>query len=109
MAVRYHVTSVLNRASISRYGLDWNRMDAAPGIAGSRRPEQQGCFLCAGEWERDWFVQMNNTGGAVDVWEVHGIDAEDLVESPEGHYYFPGVIPAARLRLEQRDVPPVHR
>lgn len=106
MPPRYHVTSVLNRASILRYGLDCSRMGAARGIAGSYGPEQQGCFLAAGEWERDWFVRMNNTGGAVDVWEVHGINDDDLIESPEGHYFFPGVIAAAKLRLVQRDLPP---
>ncbi|GAF46307.1 hypothetical protein RW1_030_00480 [Rhodococcus wratislaviensis NBRC 100605] len=107
--LRYHVTSGLNRASISRYGLDWSRMGAAPGIAGSRRPEQEGCFLAADEWERDWFIRMNNTGGAVDVWEVHGINADDLIQSPEGHYFFPAVIPATELRLIQRDLPPGRR
>jgi hypothetical protein len=108
MHIRYHVTSVLNRASISRHGLDWSRMGAAPGIAGSRRPEQEGCFLAADDFERDWFVRMNNTGGAVDVWEVRSIDADDLIRSPEGYYYFPGVIAASDLRLVQRDLPPVH-
>ncbi|MFD7037509.1 hypothetical protein [Rhodococcus jostii] len=106
MPPRYHVTSVLNRASIFRYGLDYRRMGAARGIAESYGPEQKGCFLAAGEWERDWFVRMNNTGGAVDVWEVHGINDDDLIESPEGHYFFPGVIAAAKLRLVQRDLPP---
>ncbi|WP_241032375.1 hypothetical protein [Rhodococcus pseudokoreensis] len=106
MPPRYHVTSVLNRASISRFGLDWTRMGAARGIAGSYSPEQQGCFLAAGEWERDWFVRMNNTGGAVDVWEVHGIDDADLVQSPEGHFYFPGVIAPSEILLVQRDLPP---
>lgn len=105
MAVRFHVTSVLNRSSIQQFGLDWRRMDAARGIAGSRRPEQEGCFL-GDAFERDWFVHLNNTGGPVDVWEVRGVDVADLVLSPEGHYYFPGVIPAERLRLSQRDVPP---
>ena len=84
-------------------------MGAAPGIAGSRRPEQEGCFLAANEWERDWFIQMNNTGGSVDVWEVRGINADDLIQSPGGHYYFPGVIPATELRLIQRDLPPRQR
>ncbi|MFE5702370.1 hypothetical protein [Rhodococcus koreensis] len=81
-------------------------MGAARGIAGSYRPEQQGCFLAAGERECDWFVRMNNTGGAVDVWEVHGIDDADLVQSPEGYFYFPGVIAASELLLVQRDLPP---
>ena len=34
----YHVTSVLNRESIAQHGLDWRRMGAARGIAGSRAP-----------------------------------------------------------------------
>ncbi|QBJ95485.1 hypothetical protein ERC79_05560 [Rhodococcus sp. ABRD24] len=105
MPVRYHVTSALNRTSIQRFGLDWRRMGAAPGIAGSRLPEQEGCFLAADEFERDWFVRMNSTGGPVDVWEVHGVDAADLVLSPEGHHYLPGVIPIGNVRLAQRDLP----
>ncbi|MCQ4118420.1 hypothetical protein [Rhodococcus tibetensis] len=72
-------------------------------------PEQEGCFLAADEFERDWFVRMNNTGGAVDVWEVYSIDADDLIESPEGHYYFPGVVATSNLRLVQQDLPPVRR
>ena len=107
MPVRYHVTSVLNRASIALHGLDWSRMGAARGIAGSDRPEQQGCFLSADPGERDWFVSMNNTGGAVDVWEVHGVGEDELVLSPEGYYYYPGVIAAARLRLVRQDLPPM--
>ena len=109
MPPRYHVTSVLNRDSISRHGLDYSRMGAARGIAGSVRPEQQGCFLAANEFECDWFVRMNNTGGAVDVWEVNGIEADDLLPSPEGHHYYPGVIAAARIRLVREDVPPAER
>jgi hypothetical protein len=81
MPLHYHVTSVLNRESVSRSGIDWQRLGAAPGIAGSRRPEQQGCFLVADESMVDWFVGLNNTGGAVGVWEVHGIAADDLVQS----------------------------
>lgn len=42
-------------------------MGAAPGIAGSRTPEQQGCFLAPDEETAEWFVQMSNTGGPVDV------------------------------------------
>lgn len=64
----FHVSSVANRRSIGAHGLDWTRMGAAPGIAGSRSPEVEGCFL-AGEEDVDWFVlTINNTGGPVDVW-----------------------------------------
>ncbi|WP_197037714.1 MULTISPECIES: hypothetical protein [Actinomycetes] len=52
---------------------------------------------------------MNNTGGPVDVWEVSGVDADTLVESPQGYYFFPGVVSRDRVRLVQRDIPPVNR
>ena len=52
----FHVTSVANRDSILRYGLDWSRMGAAPGIAGSRAQEAEGVFLASDEFEADWFV-----------------------------------------------------
>ncbi|MFH5207337.1 hypothetical protein ACHIPZ_03750 [Antrihabitans sp. NCIMB 15449] len=100
------MTSVLNRASIARYGLDWRRMGAARGIAGSVAPEQQGCFLAVGAYELNWFVRMNNTGGPVDVWEVDGVDADELIESPEGFQYLPGVVAADRIRLFQMDLAP---
>lgn len=83
-------------------------MGAAHGIAGSMRPEQEGCFL-GDAFERDWFVRLNNTGGPVDVWEVHGIDAADLVLSPEGYYYYPDVIPVEDLRLVRRGLSPIPR
>lgn len=95
----FHVTCVANRASIAVNGLDWRLMGDARGIAGSRVPEQQGCFLARDESETEWFVQMNNTGGPVDVWEVTGVSADDLLESPEGYLYLPGPIPPSRLRL----------
>ncbi|HEV7210412.1 MAG TPA: hypothetical protein VGN47_01710 [Blastococcus sp.] len=101
------MTSVSNRASIDEHGLDWRRMGAAPGIAGSTCPEQEGCFLAVEEGMTDFIIRMNNTGGPVDVWEVHGIDEGDLVTSPEGFGYFPGVIVREQLRLVRRDVPPV--
>jgi hypothetical protein len=81
----FHVTSSLNRESIQAHGLDWRRMGAARGIAGSSAPEQAGCFLCLNEFEMEWFVKtINTTGGPVDVWAVDGVDEKDLVESPEG-------------------------
>lgn len=104
MASRFHVTSAANRASIRRHGLDWSRMGAAPGIAGSRAPEVQGCFLAADEWDADYFVRMNNTGGPVDVWQVSGIEAGDLLEF-SGYAYLPARIPARQLRLVRTDLP----
>jgi hypothetical protein len=106
MACFFHVTSTRNRQSIEEHGLDWNRMHDVSGIAGSRRPEADGCFLCVDEWEVDWFVRMNNTGGPVDVWAVESIDEAELIESTEGHYYVPRPIPRDRLSLVRRDLDP---
>jgi hypothetical protein len=105
----FHVTSSLNRESIMAHGLDWQRMSAAPGIAGSREAEKEGCFLCLDDSETDWFVEMNNTGGPVDVWVVDGVDETELITSPEGHTYLPGPIPAQRVSLLRGDIPPATR
>jgi hypothetical protein len=96
----FHVSSVANRASIAKHGLDWRLMGAAPGIAGSSRPEVKGCFVCVDEWEVEWFAStINNTGGPVDIWEVEGLTVADLIESPSGHHWYPGTIASARMRL----------
>ena len=105
----YHVTSVRNRGSIEVHGLDWRRMGDAPGIAGSPWPEQEGCFLAADDWLTDYFVEMNNTGGPVDVWAVDGVDEADLAVSPEGYPYLPRAIPRELLRLVRQDIPPTAR
>jgi hypothetical protein len=105
-SVFFHVSSVRNRTSILTHGLDWTRMGAARGIAGSTVAEQQGVFLAPDEDTTDWFVRMNNTGGPVDVWEVRGVDPADLVTSGEGYDFLPRVIPPDRLRLVRQDVPP---
>jgi hypothetical protein len=78
-------------------------MAAAPGIAGSERPEINGCHLCGSFDEAGWFAEVvNNTIGPVDVWEVdaHGLK---LTHMPEGWSYCPGAIPLSRLRLRLID------
>jgi hypothetical protein len=105
MGRRFHVTSAANRASIEEFGLDWTRMGAARGIAGSPRPEVDGCFL-AEEGEIEWFVHMNNTGGPADVWAVDGVDEGDLVDNGNGYFYLPQVIARASLTLIHSDLPP---
>lgn len=102
----FHVTSTSNRASLWRFGLDWTRMGSAPGIAGSRTPEVEGCFLCVHLAEDEWFIRMNNTGGPVDVWEVSGVDSGELVESANGYCYVPRTVPPTDLALVRRDIPP---
>lgn len=104
----FHVTSSLNRASITAHGLDWDRMGAAPGIAGSPVPEQEGCFLGT-DWDAEFFIRINNTDGPVDVWEVVEISDDELVTSPEGFSYLPRRIPASQLRLVRREVPAPER
>ena len=100
----FHLSSVLNRDSIRQHGFDWDRMGAAPGIAGSRRPEAAGCFLMH-EWEIEWFLMLNNTGGPLDVWRVDGVDQDLLEPSPNGYWYLPERIPASQLTLVRSDVP----
>jgi hypothetical protein len=102
MSRLFHVSSAANRDSILAHGLDWTRMGAARGIAGSTAPEADGVFLCADEFEADLFVQMNNTGDPVDVWAVTGIDERQLIESGSGFSYYPARIPASQVALVGR-------
>jgi hypothetical protein len=95
----FHVTSALNRESILAHGLDWTRMGAASGIAGSSAPEEAGVFLCRDEFEAGFFVRMNNTGGPIDVWSVSGIDEQQLISTGSGFSYFPARIPNSQVTL----------
>jgi len=99
----YHVSSSSNRASILANGLDSGLMEAARGIAGSRSPEQQGCFLCLSENEVAFFVRMNNTGGTVDVWAVDGVK-QDTLKEHNGYYFLPGRVPSSQVALIRADV-----
>lgn len=100
----FHVTASANQESIDQHGLDWKRMGAATGIAGSVGPEQEGCFLCRGDWEADWFVRMGSHWGPVDMWAVVGIEESELLESPEGHYFVPFAIPRSQLTLVRKNL-----
>ena len=108
MALLFHVTSAMNRESILVHGLDWTRMGAAPGIAGSPVPEEDGVFLCRDEFEAGFFVRMNNTGGPVDVWAVAGIDEQKLATTGSGFRYSPARIPRGQIFLADcpSDEPP---
>jgi hypothetical protein len=99
----FHVTAVGNRESISRYGLDWHRMGAAPGIAGSGEPERAAVFVCDGREEAGFFTAM--AGSPSDVWAVR---AEGLwVENgPNGWQIITEPVGPERLRLADSDVPP---
>jgi hypothetical protein len=50
------------------------------------------------------FVRINNTGGAVDVWAVDGIELDQLQNSPEGFRYFPGKIAPQQITLIRLDL-----
>ncbi|KPM55168.1 hypothetical protein ACG83_14630 [Frankia sp. R43] len=102
----FHVSSIANRGSITRHGLDWSRMGAARGIAGSRGPEVAGVFLCTDEFQVDFFLRINNTGGPVDVWSVRFDTPPDLETSPEGFCYLPQRVPPEMLTLPCQAVPP---
>jgi len=95
----FHVSSAANRESIRLHGLDWRRMGTARGIAGSRAPEADGVFLCADESDVRFFLELNNTGGPVDVWEVAGVDGEKMIDNGNGFLYFPGLISPGRVTL----------
>jgi hypothetical protein len=99
----FHVTSSDNRKSITKHGLDWRLMGSSRGIAGSTKPEQAGCFLSRNQFEAEFFVKMNNTGGPVDVWAVDDVSLDQLLESPEGFFYFPEPILARQLTLLKTD------
>jgi hypothetical protein len=98
----FHVSSVANRDSIRAHGLDWTRMGAARGIAGSTVPEADGVFLCE-EFMVGFFVRMNNTRGPVDVWAVSGVDEEQMLDNGSGFSYFPGRISARQLALTESE------
>lgn len=100
----FHVTSSRNRESIGLVGLDWERMAASPGIAGSLVPEVAGVFLCQDQFEVAWFVRMNNTGGPVEVWSVQGVDYQSLIDNGSGYHYVSNPIPPDRLTLIHRDL-----
>jgi hypothetical protein len=99
----FHVTAAANRDSISRHGLDWRRMGAVPGIAGSAEPERAAVFVCDGREEAAFFTAM--AGSPSDVWAVR---AEGLwVENgPNGWQVITEPVGPGRLRLADRDVPP---
>lgn len=96
-----HATAAANRESIIEFGLDWNRMGVAQGIAGSRRPELDAVFLDHVE-TIEFFTRMSRQ--PCDVWEV---DVTGLwLEKDEGWLIHRSPIVPDRLRLIESDLPP---
>jgi hypothetical protein len=107
MSAFFHVTSDLNRDSISAHGLDWRHMGASAGIAGSSSPEVEGVYLCQAAGQVEVFLMLNNTGTAADVWAVDGVDLADLIDNGTGFLYLPKPVPASKLTLQRRSVPKI--
>ena len=53
-----------------------------------------GCSSALTGGRLTWFVELNNTGGEVDVWAVEGIAEDQLLDAGSGFLYFPGTISA---------------
>jgi len=97
----FHVTAVANRESIRRYGLDWDRMAAAPGIAGSRGPELPAVFLCMDDGDVRFFTNMGRTPS--DVWAVN-VDGLWVESGPSGWWIVSERVGPDRVRLAATDV-----
>jgi hypothetical protein len=105
----FHLTPAANRESIEEHGLDWNRMGATVGIAGSPAPELPVVFLCESRFDVDFFRGMAR--GPVDVWSV-AVDGFWLEGDPnsdlgagDNWMLVPHAIDRERLTLVDRDLP----
>lgn len=96
----FHATAAANRESIRRHGLDWRRMGAAPGIAGSTRPELPAVFACDSRDDISFFLHIART--PADIWAV---DVEGLwVETgPYGWWIISQPIGPGCLTLAESD------
>jgi hypothetical protein len=96
----FHATAAANRESIRRHGLDWRRMGAAPGIAGSTRPELPAVFVCDSKEDVSFFLHMART--SADVWmvDVGGLWVET---GPGGWWIISRPIGPRRLTLAEGD------
>jgi hypothetical protein len=79
-------------------------MGDVPGIAGSAQPEVDGIFVARSRFEAGLFVELNRTGGAVDIWGLDEVDAGDFVTSETGYVYVPYVVDSGRLELLEQDL-----
>ena len=98
----FHVTATSNRESIKQHGLDWRRMAASYGIAGSRVPELEAIFLCESREDVSFFTRMARTPS--DVWAV-GVDRLWMENGPDGWVILLQPVPRDRVCLVERDIP----
>ena len=105
--VWFHATRSANRESIDQYGLDWRRMGDVPGIAGGRRPEREGVFLCRGLHDAYWFADMPRDDVS-DVWAVRLIGVWLEAEAGGGvdldWALCPQPIPRSDIELRHADI-----
>lgn len=99
----FHVTASANRESILSHGLDWRRMGASTGIAGSPTPEVPGVFLCETLSETPFYTQMSRV--TCDVWAAN-VSGRWIESGPSGWWVLPEPIPPSELRLVERDIAP---
>jgi hypothetical protein len=99
---RVHATAAENRESIYRYGLDWNRMRRAPGLAGSTRPELPAIFVCADLDDVSYLLHIARV--PTDIWSVD-VDGIWLENGPTGWEVISHPIAKERLSLLVRDIP----
>jgi hypothetical protein len=97
-----HVTAAANRDSIRRHGLNWTKMGAATGIAGSTEPELPAIFLCEDDFDASFFIRMARQPS--DVWEVR-VDGLWVENGPDGWWIIDQPVGPDRLRLARKDVP----
>jgi len=99
----WHVSSSLNRDSITEHGLDWNRMTITTGIASapvpgrSFGPELDAVFLCESLDDVEFFVGFGQHA-LVDVWEVDGRGVA-IAPGPDGWVMCRAAIGPERMRL----------
>lgn len=98
----FHVTATANRESIEQHGLDWRRMTASCGVAGSRVPELEAIFLCERREDVSFFTRMARTPS--DIWAVR-VDDLWLENGPDGWVIVLQPVPRDRVRLVERAVP----
>jgi len=61
-------------------------------------------YLVGGaRFEADYFLRMNNTGGPVDVWQIDGIEVEELLDAGSGYLYLPRPVHSSLVRLTALD------
>jgi transposase-like protein len=98
-----HVSAASNRESIRRHGLDWRRMGAVPGVAGSKVPELAAVFLGQHPGDIEFFTRMARR--PCDAWAVRA-DGLWVENEPSGWLMISQPVPPDRLRLIASDIVP---